>query len=108
MSRGELAALPHHLREGETLVCVAQGSQGINAGLVAVTDQRVLFLYFDEIKLEIPLRKISAVESGPKRFWSDNELILTVGDGQERFTDISPPERLDEVATAIRDRARAD
>lgn len=108
LSRGELAALPHHLREGETLACVAQGSQGLTAGLVAVTDQRLLFLYFDEIKVEIPLREISAVESGPKRFWSDNELVLTVGDGQERFTDISPPERLDELTTAIRDRAPAD
>jgi hypothetical protein len=108
LSRGELAALPHHLREGETLACVAQGSQGLTAGLVAVTDQRVLFLYFDEIKLEIPVGEISAVESGPKRFWNDNELVLTVGDGQERFTDISPPERLDELTTAIRDRAPAN
>jgi zinc protease len=108
LSRGELAALPHHLREGETLACVAQASQGLTAGLVAVTDQRVLFLYFDEIKIEIPLREVGAVESGPKRFWSDNELVLTVGDGRERFTDISPPERLDELTTAIRDRAPAN
>jgi hypothetical protein len=108
MSRDELAALPQHLREGETLTCVAEGSQGIKAGLVAVTDQRVLFLYIDEIKVEIPLREISAVESGTKRFWNDNELILTKGDGQDRFTDIRPPERLDELAAAIRGRAPAD
>ena len=73
-----------------------------------MTDQRVLFLYFDEIKVEIPLGDISAVDAGPKRFWIDNELVLTKGDGQERFTDISPPERLDELAAAIRDRAPAD
>jgi hypothetical protein len=108
LSRGELTALPHHLREGETLACVAQASQGLTAGLIAVTDQRVLFLYFDEIKVEIPLGEISAVDAAPKRFWSDNELVLKVGDGQERFTDIGPKERLDELATAIRDRAPAD
>jgi hypothetical protein len=73
-----------------------------------VTDQRVLFLYFDEIKVEIPLRDISAVDARPKRFLIDNELVLTKGDGQERFTDISPPERLDELMTAIRDRAPRD
>ena len=108
LSRDELAALPHHLREEESLVCVAEGSQGIKAGLVAVTDQRVLFLYFDEVKVEIPLGDISAVKAGPKRFWIDNELVLTKADGDERFTDISPPERLDELAAAIRDRAPAD
>jgi zinc protease len=108
MSRDELAALPHHLLEGEALVSVAEGSQGIKAGVVAVTNQRVLFLYFDEIKVEIPLGDISAVDAGPKRFWSDNELVLTKGDGQERFTDISPPERLDELAAAIRGGASPD
>jgi hypothetical protein len=108
MSKDELVALPHHLREGETLVSVAEGSQGIRAGVVAVTDQRVLFLYFDEVKVEIPLTEISAVDTGAKRFWSDNELVLSKGDGEERFTDIRPRERLDELASAIRERARDD
>jgi zinc protease len=108
MTRDELAALPHHLQEGETLVCVAEGSQGIRGGLLAVTDQRVLFLYFDEVRVEIPLADISSVDAGPKRFWSENELVLSKGDGKERFTDIRPGERLDELAAAIRNRAPTD
>lgn len=108
MTKDEVAALPHQLREGETLVSVAEGSQGIRAGLVALTDQRVLFLYLDEVKVEIPLDKITAVDAGAKRFWSDNELVLSKDDGTERFTDIRPKERLDELAAAIRERVRAD
>jgi predicted Zn-dependent peptidase len=108
MSKDEVAALPHELREGETVVNVARGSQGLKAGLVAVTDQRVLFLYFDEVKVDLPLAEIRAVEARAKGFWVDNELVLTKDDGRERFTDIGPKERLDELSAAIRERIRAD
>ena len=108
MSKDELAALPQQLREGETLVSVAQASQGIRAGLVAVTDQRVLFLYLDEVKVDLPLAEIRAVNTGGRSLWTDNKLVLSKVDGTERFTDISPKERLDELAAAIRERIRAD
>jgi zinc protease len=105
MSKDELAALPHLLREGEDPLVVAQASQGIRAGLVAVTEERVLFLYFDEVKVELPLEEVTAVRAVPKSFWHDNKLIVESGSGGDRFTDIRPRDRLEELASAIRERA---
>lgn len=102
LTRDELAALPRLLREGERVLVVAEASQRFTAGVAAVTDRRFLFLYFDDVKLEIPLPDIVEVRTAAKRFWHDNELVLVTETGEERFYGIRPDERLEELADALR------
>jgi zinc protease len=99
MNREELDALPTFLQTGEALIVVANASRRWRNGVLAVTDQRLLFLYFDEVRLALDYEDIEEVSTRKRIF----ETTLRVKSGSEThvFTDIRPEGREEELRAAI-------
>jgi hypothetical protein len=102
MTGQELDNLPHVLERGEQLEVVAAASRGIRAGLLAVTDRRVLFLYLDEVELDVGRADVRDARSDAGGWLSDNRLVVETAQGEQTFTDIKPDERVDEFLALLR------
>jgi hypothetical protein len=102
MTGQELDNLPHVLERGEHVVVVAAASKGIRAGILAVTDRRVLFLYLDELQVDLSRKDVLGAHPSPGGWSSTNRLVLKTRDDEETFSDIKPDERLPELVEALR------
>jgi hypothetical protein len=99
MNREELDALPTFLQTGEALIVVANASRRWCNGVLAVTDQRLLFLYFDEVRLALDYEDIEGVSTRRRIF--ETTLRVTSGSETHVFTDIRPEGREEELCVAI-------
>lgn len=98
----EIKNLPSHLHPGETVRLLAQGTYQTNQGIVALTDQRLLFLFHGvmaQSQEDFPLRLITSVQT--KSGFATGELHVTVSGmrstiSQVLKTDLAP------LADAIR------
>lgn len=102
-NKDELAALPRFLEAHEEVVTVANAQRGWKAGLLAVTDRRLLFLFFDEVVVDLPLALVEAVETKPASTLSTGKVVVRSGDEAIGFT-IEPAERLHELVQTIEQR----
>ena len=96
----EIDALPGLLADGERLTLASRADIGWRAGLLAVTDRRVLFVYLDDVRLDLPLDSVRSATTG-KSMWSGSRIVVETGDGTHTFTNV-PDDRVDEVAAALR------
>jgi hypothetical protein len=99
MNREELDALPTFLHTGEALIVVANASRRWRNGVLAVTDQRLLFLYFDEARLALDYEDIEGVSTRRRMF--EKTLRVKSGSQTHVFTDIRPEGREEELRVAI-------
>jgi hypothetical protein len=98
----ERRALAGHLLEGETVQTAAEASRGWKAGLLVATSSRLLFLYFEDIALDLPRAEIDSVSARPARLLRENKLIVSADGVEHTFSDIRPKERLDELSQALK------
>lgn len=99
----EIRTLPDLLRETETAVNLAVGNYGGKTGLVAVTDQRVLFLQASMVgsqQEDFEFDRITSVESS-KGMTSGNLKIHSAGNVAE-LKAIQPRERAQEIGEYVR------
>jgi hypothetical protein len=95
---------------GEGLLNLAEASRGLKAGLLAVTDRRLIFLYsgFTEtgkLFLEFPYERIASVDArvGIRGLLSAS--VIVVSDGTtHKFTDVVPRERAPEIGSYVAER----
>jgi zinc protease len=99
-TRRELDSLPHHLERGEEIVRVTRATKGWRAGVLVVTDRRLLFLYQDDVVDDVSLWEIAGVSQRPGSFWSGPSLVLRIGDEDRSFTDVHD-ESLDDLAATL-------
>ena len=78
----ELEALPDHLDEGEVILALAEARKGVRAGVLAVTDRRVLFLFLDKLVVAIRRAAIDSVDHGEGSMVQSN--LLEISHGGER------------------------
>jgi zinc protease len=101
MTSDELAALPHVLAEDERVVSVVQASRRLKVGVAALTDRRFLFLYFDDVLVDVPCAAITDVRSEGGSLLKDNSLSISTASETHEFSDLRPKERLAELVAAI-------
>ena len=99
MNREELDALPTLLRTGERVIVVASASRRWRNGVLAVTDQRLLFLYFDEARLALDYEDIEEVST--RKHIIETTLRVKSGSETHVFTDIRPEGREEELRMTI-------
>jgi zinc protease len=101
MTNHELDALPHYLQPGEEIVRITRASLNWwRAGLLVVTNRRLLFLYWDDLEIDAPLWDVRMVSQHADTFWSGNKLGLRIGTEDRSFTGIED-ESLDDLASAL-------
>lgn len=100
----ELTALPEELAEDEQILTLAEASRGLRAGLIVLTDRRILWLFnmFSGRRLDLSYDEVGSVEVRRKLTETNIELGTTTE--QIRFTDIAPKERAEEIEALIRER----
>ena len=96
--RGELEALPRFLEDDEELRAVARASRSWRMGMVAVTNRRLLFLYVDEVKAEVPLDQI---RSAAVKSHKDPDLVLDTDDELKKLSSIGPDEMAERLADLL-------
>jgi hypothetical protein len=97
----ELRMLGGVLRQGETLQLLGRGMSRLDLGLLAVTDQRTLFLFApDETVVEHPHHLQRGARSARRLLAQD--LVLEAADGEMRYGDVDPKGRAEEMAEAVR------
>lgn len=97
----ELEALARELGEGETLLTLAEACRGLRAGLLAVTDRRVLWLFklIGEKRLELPYEQIESVSA--KRGLLEAVIRIRTNGETIKFSDIVPKARADEIEELV-------
>jgi hypothetical protein len=90
-----LLGLAHALLEHERLQAVAKAKLGRSAGVVAVTDARVLFCAGPRLVFEVPLSRIIAVETSG---WPRYGVTLRYAGGPTAFEEVQPEHARKEVA----------
>ena len=107
----ELAALPQRLEEGETLINLAEATRGMRAGLVAITDRRVMHMSkwsekrerFFEIRIgDMDSARASRGVAG----LFNRKLVLQAKGDRFVFEDITPRERTREIADYLQSRIK--
>ena len=115
MVSGELAALPEVLQSGERLLSMIRANRGLRAGLLALTDRRLLFLFTGRFKKELsewPVEEIQRVtvpnrliEKRIRVFFDRHGNDLVSGDVE--FESVLPRPRADGFSRAIGEAADA-
>ena len=108
LTKDELDRLPTVLDEGERVEVVAKATRGWRAGVVAVTDRRVVLLYFDDVLIDLPLTAITGIESDEGSLWRDNSLTITTAEETHKLKDIGPKEQLNELVRAVEQARRGE
>ncbi|HET7856836.1 MAG TPA: hypothetical protein VFL41_10305 [Gaiellaceae bacterium] len=96
----ELKALPTTLERSEVVLTIAEADRGWRTGLLAVTDQRVLWFYADKADRTLSLARgeISSVRSSPGTRGLASAKVRLVHDDEElEFTGVEPRERASEI-----------
>jgi hypothetical protein len=104
VTEDELTALPAELEDDEQILSLAEASRGLRAGLLVVTERRLLWLYkmFGERRLELPYEEIRSAAVRKKLGETNLELETTAE--KLSFTDISPKERAAEIVAIVDER----
>ena len=98
----ELDALPRVLEEGEQVASVAEANRGLRRGILAVTDRRLLFLYFDDVAVELPRSQIRSAREEKGSLLASHRLVVTNGEsGELVFSEIEPEERLGALVAVL-------
>ena len=92
---GCTAALPRGRRGASA---VARASRSWRMGMVAVTDRRLLFLYVDEVKAEVPLEQIRSAAVKSRK---DPDLVLDTDDELKKLSSIGPDEMAERLADLL-------
>lgn len=103
MTNSELDLLPQVLKHDEEALLASRADRGWKAGVLAVTNRRLLFLYFDEIVLEIPIGSIEDV-STHRWGWPwviERKVIVRTADATYEFGEIKK-ELLERFAELLR------
>jgi zinc protease len=100
----ELLALPEELAEDEEILTLAEANRGLRAGLIVLTDRRILWLFtmFGGKRLELSYDDIASVEV--RRRFGETNIELGTAKDQIRFTDIAPKQRAEEIEALVRER----
>ena len=94
----ELARLPDVLEPDERPVTMAEASRGMRAGLLVVTNRRLMFLFAGLRKEEfLKFARSDLSDVRLRRKFLEKALSVSVGDEVFEFTDIKPPERRGEI-----------
>lgn len=104
----ELKALPEVLLPGEAVRMLGRASLGMKAGLIALTDRRLLYLFKGlrkEQLVEIELEEVSSVRA--RGGVTEGKLYLEHGGHRTKFSSVVPRQRAHELADAIEGRAMA-
>jgi hypothetical protein len=101
MTSDELKALPGLLGEDERVLAVVEATRGFKAGVAAVTDRRFLFVYFDNVLIDVPHAQITNVRSRDSSLFRTNELTITTSSDEHMLSDIRPKDRLGEFVAAL-------
>ena len=97
----ELQLLPERLEPGEEIVTLAEAGKGMRAGLLAVTDRRVIFhaRIWGDTWLEFPYDAIESVD-GKEGLMDSTVTIVSRGE-KTSFSSVTPKERATEIAREI-------
>jgi Bacterial PH domain len=100
----ELALLPDSLDAGEEVLILAEASRGFRAGLLAATDNRLLWLYKmrKESRLEIAYDDIEDIRFQKK--FLETTLEITTAAEKLSLSEIAPKERGPELEALVRER----
>lgn len=93
----ELDTLPDLLTPDEKLLLATKAQRGWQSGLIAVTQRRMLFLYFDDVLLDVPLAQIESVSTSERwRLLLGRKLVVETGEATHTFRELErePLERL--------------
>ena len=101
MTSSELDLLPHVLKHDEELLLASRADRGWKAGVLAVTNRRLLFLFLDELVLELPIGSIEDVSTKGWRWINGQKLIVRTGDVTYKFSEIKK-ELLERFAELLR------
>ena len=104
MTSDELDALPHHLDDGEHVLIVAEATKGLRAGLLVLTDRRLLFLFLNDVVLDVPYASVTAARE-ERSLWSSRKLVVEANGERHGFGEVKPKERLAEVLGLLGERA---
>jgi hypothetical protein len=99
----EQDTLAQYLDQGETVVAALKATKLPRQGVLVLTDQRLLFLFLDELREALALADIRSVGLQPA-LWFSPELVVEAGANRYTFTNLAPQERVTEFVTALRDR----
>jgi zinc protease len=88
MTNTELELLPNVVRPNEEVVLATSAARGMKAGVLAVTTRRMLFVYLDEVVMDVPRGDVEGVESEAAGFFTDSKLHVRVGGERVTFTGI--------------------
>jgi hypothetical protein len=108
MTSNELDALPEHLERGEQIVRITRASLGWRAGVLVVTNRRLLFLYLDDLVIDASLWEVSVISHHAENSWSGDKLVLGIGTENRAFTDIEGESLEDLVSSLERAAGAAD
>jgi zinc protease len=98
----ELSLLPEVLQQDEQPLTMAEASRGMRAGLLVVTDRRLLFLFSGLRKEEfLQFRRPDVSEVRIKRKFLEKALWVRVEEDEFEFTDIKPKEREREIVAEL-------
>jgi hypothetical protein len=101
MTNAELALLPDVLKHDEEVLLASRADRGFKAGVLAVTNRRLLFLYLDELALEIPLAAIEEVSTKRWGLPAGRKVIVRTADATYTFREIRK-ELLERFAELLR------
>jgi zinc protease len=105
LNREELDLLPGVLDREEELLALANASRRWRMGVVAATDRRLLFMYVDDVRLNLQYEEISEVSIRRRIF--EKTLRVRSGPNTYVFTDIRPEGREEDLRAAIHARLNA-
>ena len=107
LTRDELDALPYVLRSDEEPLLIARASKGWRTGVLAVTDQRAMFLYHYEVLIDVALSSIRSVSArGKLTIETDTDTFkITDMDGTDLSAVAAVLKRPDEPEIALREHA---
>jgi predicted Zn-dependent peptidase len=100
LTNDELSLLPDVLQTGERLQLVTRGDRGRRIGVIAVTDRRLLFLYLNDVVVDVPLESVTRVSAEELGRFGGNEVIVWTRDDSVKFTGIKGA-TVGELASAI-------
>jgi hypothetical protein len=104
----ELRQLPEVLGDGESLLTLAEATRGVRAGLLVVTDRRLLWLYApsDGHTLEFAHAELEQVRA--RRGLFGRKVVVRTRDGRRiKLGEIAPKRRAPEIERLVRERLDA-
>ena len=103
----EVDSLPDVLAASEELRSVAGASRNEKLGLLAVTDRRLLFLFWGAEERDFFEQPLEAISNVAQKGLRTKRLVVTHGDETTEFEALQPGGRLKEIVDALEASGRA-